>query len=506
MKRTSRLAASLALLLSFCLLLPACAKKPANGSQSQAPSSSQGQNDPSNNLPIAPPPTYVASPIDKGDTSNLTPFEELPPLDIADEIPYTADPTEGPVYIYLTRHGETITNVSGRNVGGEGSAPLTDSGREVAYYLGLGLQDTYFKSVYSSPLSRTHETASIILAQNQTAARYHEIKQHDGMRESMEGGFATIRLAELMEQGFNLRFVKTFMDELNEADPSAESYAQMVNRTWAAIHDIAKTEAKNGGGNVLVVAHGNANTTIARNISYPDARSSLKNSSIVLLKYEKGTLELLSYNDTSWIEHGQAMAENPEPVEMHLVVTGETFEDTRGRFNSVLDSDLTEDAIKQATTLGASLAPNGFRAVYASDMWKDTNTAKSLVAGSANPYTIVHSLSSFRGVQAGYYEGELIENLPEAADGSAKAIINAFHENDPKQIAESYENARAHVLSAYQGACQDIYATGGGKIAVVGSALTTQLVVEELTGTACADLSNGDCITVIFDGTSYRLA
>lgn len=521
MKTKSRAMSILALLLAVCMLFASCTTAPASSSQpeenassSEAASSpdetaaSQGDAAPadSNQLPVAPPPTYVESPIDKGDTSNLTPFEQLPELDKADPISNEPGPTDGPVYIFLTRHGETITNVSGRNVSGEGSAPLTDSGREVAYYLGLGLQDTYFKAVYSSTLSRTYETASIILEQNQTAARYHEINQHDGLREMAVGGFATKRLSELAEAGYNMRFVKSMADELHADDPTAESYAQVVNRAWSTIHEIAQAEAENGGGNILIVAHGGLNAVIARNLSYPDARSSLQNSSIVLLKYENGTLELLSYNDTSWIDRGRAMAETPEAVELNLVVTAETVEDTRSRFNSVLDSKVTEAGLSGAKATGAQLAPDGFRAVYASDLWKDVDTAKALISGSGNPYTIVHSSREMRGVQAGYYEGELLEGLPEVTGTTAKERITSFHENDPKEIAENYENAKEHVLAAYKGACDEIYATGGGKIAVVGSALTTQLVIEELTGAAAEPLVPGDVVTLIFDGNAFRLA
>lgn len=480
MKMKSRFSSVLALTLTLFLFFAPCA--PSSGSEA------------------------VSQPIDKGIDETTTPVDKLPELDHAAPIPYKSDLGDGPVYIFLTRHGETLSNAAGRLVCGLGNTPLTESGREVARYLGVGLQDVYFKAVYSSNLNRTHETASIILAENQTASRHYEIRQHAGMREPGLGDYEGYLYSEIAKLGVDMRITKKMLDDIHKLDPAAEDYAQFLNRTWAAINEICQKETKNGGGNVLVVAHALSNATIARNISYPDSRSLLRNSSIVLLKYEKGNLELLSYNDMGYVDKGKAMIESPEPVTMNLVVTAQTREDTRGRFSSVMDSDLTEAGEAAARALGAKLAPKGFRAVYSSDLWKDVNTAKAMIAGSGNRRLTVHSSRDLRGVQAGFYESEKMEKLPQAAGTTAKDRITSFHENDPKKIAEDYESAKSHVLSAYRAVCEQVRGTGGGEIAIVASGLTQQLAVEELTGTALkAPLKPGDVVTLLYDGTGYKL-
>lgn len=480
MKMKSRYSSVLALTLTLFMFLAPCA--PSGASEAALP------------------------PIDKGIDENTTPVDKLPQLDQAAAIHYKGDLGDGPVYIFLTRHGETLSNMASRAVCGMGNTPLTESGREVARYLGVGLQDVYFKAIYSSNLNRTHETASIILAENQTASRHYEIQQHAGMREPSFGNYEGYLYSELIKLGVDMRITKNMIDDIHKLDPGAENYAQFLNRTWSAINEICQKETKNGGGNVLVVAHALSNATIARNISYPDSRSLLRNSSIVLLKYEKGKLELLSYNDMSYVDKGRAMIESPEPVTVNLVVTAQTRENTRGRFSSVMDSDLTEAGKEAARALGAKLAPKGFRAVYSSDLWKDVNTAKAMIAGSGNRRLTVHSSRDLRGVQAGFYESELLEKLPQAAGTTAKERITAFHENDPKKIAEGYENAKSHVLPAYRAVCEKIYGTGGGQIAIIASELTQQLVVEELTGTALkARLKPGDVVTLLYDGAKYKL-
>lgn len=67
---------------------------------------------------------------------------------------------------YLVRHGQTYTNMKELSIASVGSAPLTEKGRSYAYYAGLGLKEenTEFMAAYCSPLNRTYETATYILA------------------------------------------------------------------------------------------------------------------------------------------------------------------------------------------------------------------------------------------------------------------------------------------------------------------------------------------------------
>ena len=69
--------------------------------------------------------------------------------------------------IYLIRHGQTEWNKLGKGQGKEANIPLNDNGREQAfktgqYLLNLRTQDKQFTKIYSSPMSRTAETAEII--------------------------------------------------------------------------------------------------------------------------------------------------------------------------------------------------------------------------------------------------------------------------------------------------------------------------------------------------------
>lgn len=67
-------------------------------------------------------------------------------------------------YLYLTRHGQTVWNVSGK-VCGATDIELTEKGREQAAGLGARLssdKDISIDMVVSSPLKRARDTAKII--------------------------------------------------------------------------------------------------------------------------------------------------------------------------------------------------------------------------------------------------------------------------------------------------------------------------------------------------------
>ena len=63
--------------------------------------------------------------------------------------------------IYIVRHGETNYNVEGRYAG-RIDVPLNDNGIKQAYLIKEKLKDIKFDKVFSSPLKRAYETATII--------------------------------------------------------------------------------------------------------------------------------------------------------------------------------------------------------------------------------------------------------------------------------------------------------------------------------------------------------
>ena len=66
--------------------------------------------------------------------------------------------------IYIVRHGQTDWNLEGRTQG-HSDIPINEAGRNQAKILKEKLKDIKFDKVFSSPLKRAYETASIITHQ-----------------------------------------------------------------------------------------------------------------------------------------------------------------------------------------------------------------------------------------------------------------------------------------------------------------------------------------------------
>lgn len=69
--------------------------------------------------------------------------------------------------VYLVRHGETAGNQA-RQMQGSVDTPLNDRGKEQAAMTAEALMDVSFDRAFCSPLSRTRETAAIILGERTT--------------------------------------------------------------------------------------------------------------------------------------------------------------------------------------------------------------------------------------------------------------------------------------------------------------------------------------------------
>lgn len=67
--------------------------------------------------------------------------------------------------IYIIRHGQTEWNKSGR-LQGQTDIALNENGKELAIKVGQALKDVPFDRAVSSPLSRSIETAELVLREN----------------------------------------------------------------------------------------------------------------------------------------------------------------------------------------------------------------------------------------------------------------------------------------------------------------------------------------------------
>ncbi|AMB59778.1 histidine phosphatase family protein [Microterricola viridarii] len=232
-----------------------------------------------------------------------------------------------PVTIYLTRHGETMLNALGR-VQGWSDAPLTSKGRDVASQLGTGLAaaGVTFDAAHAADMIRHGETLALALEGLDFAG---EVGRDARLREMAFGRFEGASNAEMWEavaaeaakanggaavdeSAFDFKRGLEAMVRLNEGSGLvAETLAEVTDRAFAALTEIAENQLARGGGNVLVVSSG---ITImaaigAMGADLEKATGGIGNAAVAELQYSGGSWTVATFNDLSYVEAGKAAAE-----------------------------------------------------------------------------------------------------------------------------------------------------------------------------------------------------
>ena len=147
--------------------------------------------------------------------------------------------------LYLARHGATQLTAEDRFSGAIG-VDLSDEGRRQAARLGQRLHDEGICSVYSSPLSRTMETARLVADPLGLA-----IVERDGLREISHGHWEGLTRREV-EARFPDEYAAWEEDPFTFAPSGGESGVAVLARALPVIREIVMSHA---GGQVLVVSH-----------------------------------------------------------------------------------------------------------------------------------------------------------------------------------------------------------------------------------------------------------
>lgn len=203
------------------------------------------------------------------------------------------------VTIYFVRHGQTDTNVAGLLVGTSGNSALTKTGEEMAKNLGTGLQNVTFDAVYSSPLQRAVDTAFLVLEgadQNEI-----EVIKIDGLKD-ISWGDAEGMTAEEMYEYFGISSADEAFGDIWDQDfvspIQAETKYDFCVRFEESIEEIV--ENADDGDTILVVAHSSMDFYFQK--CFPDvAGNGVDNCSVTILQYSSGDVELIDYNDVSYL-------------------------------------------------------------------------------------------------------------------------------------------------------------------------------------------------------------
>ena len=187
--------------------------------------------------------------------------------------------------VYLVRHGQTAWNV-GEIFRGRADIPLDETGKGEVHLAGETLKDETLHAVYTSPLSRSMETAENI-------AKFHDIAVTplDAIIDISYGEWEGLGNQEVQQKYPELHTL--WLSEPHKVlFPGGESLDEVRSRTMAAMEDLL---VKHQDENFALVAHRVPNKVICC------ALLGLDNSHFWRIQQDTASTNLFVYRNGQWI-------------------------------------------------------------------------------------------------------------------------------------------------------------------------------------------------------------
>jgi len=180
--------------------------------------------------------------------------------------------------LYLVRHGETDWNAA-RRIQGRTDIPLNDEGRAQARRAAELLARRRWDAVYSSPLSRAHETAEIIAGH----LGLDGVTDVDDLVERDYGD----------AEGMSFEQIEALYPEGVRA-PGQETRAAVAARVVPALLALAE---RHPGERLVVVSHGGAIRSVLQTAEPGTQHPRITNASVHSFRVEDGELRLIAFDD-----------------------------------------------------------------------------------------------------------------------------------------------------------------------------------------------------------------
>jgi broad specificity phosphatase PhoE len=187
--------------------------------------------------------------------------------------------------LYLVRHGQTAWNL-GKVFRGRVDIPLDETGKKEVHLAGEALKDETIHAIYSSPLSRSLETAENI-------AKFQNIKvtPFEPIIDISYGEWEGKPLVEVEDQFPDL--YELWLKAPNKVQfPGGESLDEVRSRTMEAVENLV---AKHENENIALVAHRAPNKVICC------ALLGIDNSNFWRIQQDTASTNLFIYKDNQWI-------------------------------------------------------------------------------------------------------------------------------------------------------------------------------------------------------------
>jgi broad specificity phosphatase PhoE len=187
--------------------------------------------------------------------------------------------------VYLVRHGQTAWNV-GEIFRGRADIPLDETGKQEVHLAGKALKDETLHAIYSSPLSRSIETAENI-------AKFHNIQvtPFDAIIDISYGEWEGLENQEVKEKYPELHAL--WHHEPHKIKfPGGESLEEVRSRAMKGLEDLL---VRHKDENFVLVAHRVPNKVICC------ALLGLDNSHFWRIQQDTASTNLFIYKDGQWI-------------------------------------------------------------------------------------------------------------------------------------------------------------------------------------------------------------
>ena len=185
----------------------------------------------------------------------------------------------------MVRHGQTAWNLE-EVFRGRADIPLDDTGKKEVHLAGEALKHETIHAVYSSPLSRSMETAENIAKFQNTG-----VVPLDEIIDISYGDWEGKPLAEVQEKSPDL-YERWLKEPHNVRFPNGETLEEVGSRAMEAVNRLV---ARHQGDNIALVAHRVPNKIICCTLIGVDY------SNFWRIQQDTASTNLFTYKDGQWI-------------------------------------------------------------------------------------------------------------------------------------------------------------------------------------------------------------
>lgn len=198
--------------------------------------------------------------------------------------------------VYVVRHGQTAWNLE-EVFRGRMDIPLDETGKKEVHLAGEAIKDETLHAIYSSPLSRSMETA-----ENIAKFQNVEVTPLDAIIDISYGEWEGVGLVEVQKKYPDL-YALWLKAPHKVTFPNGESLEAVRVRTMGAVKNLLE---KHTNENIALVAHRVPNKVICCSLIGIDMsnfwRIQQDTASTNLFKYKDGQWTISYLNDTSYLK------------------------------------------------------------------------------------------------------------------------------------------------------------------------------------------------------------